>query len=352
MKGRGSKEQALNRFATTEHCPDPEYQEWLYQSGELTAPKTELSLDHSKSIISHNSSPDIDFDKSLNPYRGCEHGCSYCYARPTHEYLGFSAALDFETKIVAKLEAPLLLRKELSKKKWDCSYLVMSGVTDPYQPMEKKLQITRGCLEVLSQFRQPVEIITKNFLITRDLEFLSELARHRACRVRISITSLDPALSNILEPRASTPQQRLRAIELLAAQGVPVGVNVAPAIPGLNDHELPAILKAAASAGAQWGSYIPLRLPGNVVPVFTDWLETHKPNVKEKVLRLVKELRQGKLNQAEFHKRFVGQGEVANRLRQLFEIGRKAGGLSDRAPELSARHFEVPGPKQLGLFDQ
>lgn len=351
MRGRGAAGQPPNRFSDRTVEPDPEYLEWLRQSGEELKRTTDVLTDDSRSIISKNSSPDIDFDYSLNPYRGCEHGCSYCYARPSHEFLGFSAGLDFETKIVAKPEAANLLRAELSKNSWGCHHLVMSGVTDPYQPVEKRLEITRQCLRVLSQFRQPVELITKNYLVTRDLDLLSELQRFRACTVRISITTLDPSLGRTLEPRASSPQRRLEAIRLLSKAGIPVGVNISPVIPGLNDHEILMILKAAKAAGASWAHYIPLRLPGAVASVFLSWLEIHQPNAQEKVIRLVRELRGGKLNNSEFHTRFQGQGEVAKRLRQLFEIGRKKVGLPSKGPELLARHFEVPGHKQLGLFD-
>ena len=350
-KGRGASGSPVNRFTGRVLTPDPEYLEWQHQSGEVDKPRTQLIADGSRSAISKNSSPDIEFDRSLNPYRGCEHGCSYCYARPTHEFLGLSAGLDFETQIIAKPEAPRLLREELSRKGWKRHHLVMSGVTDPYQPVERTQEITRECLRVLAEFRQPVEVITKNHLILRDLEFLTELARFGAVRVRISITTLDGALCNVLEPRASTPAKRLEAVERLSSAGVPVGVNASPTIPGLTDHELPEILKQAAAAGAQWGHYIPLRLPGKVAEIFVDWLEKHRPHHKDKVLRLVRELRGGKLNQAEFHKRFEGEGEVAKRLRQLYLLGLKRAGLSESPPLLSADSFRVPGPRQLDLFD-
>ena len=320
MRGRGADEQPGNRFTGVEFEADPEYLEWLHQSGEERANSTEVLNDSSRSVISKNSSPDIPFDYTINPYRGCEHGCSYCYARPSHEFLGFSAGLDFETRIVAKPQAPDLLREALSKKSWQVEHMVMSGVTDPYQPVEKKLEIARGCLMVLSQFRQPVEVITKNYLITRDLDFLRELASVRAVNVRISITTLNAELGRALEPRASEPGRRLKAVEMLSEAGVPVGVNIAPVIPGLNDHELPGIVMAAADAGARWVHYQALRLPGTVAPLFVSWLERHHPNAKSKVLRLIRELREGKLNQSDFHTRFQGRGEVARRLRQLFEL--------------------------------
>jgi DNA repair photolyase len=351
-KGRGTSAQPANRFTDRVLIPDSEFLEWQRQSGDLGRPDTQILHDGSRTVISKNSSPDIEFDRSLNPYRGCEHGCSYCYARPTHEFLGFSAGLDFETQIIAKPEAPALLREELSKKSWKRHHMVMSGVTDPYQPVEKEQEITRECLRVLTEFRQPVEVITKNYLIVRDVDFLSELARHQAVRVRVSITSLDPALSNVLEPRASTPSRRLEAVTRLSEAGVPVGVNASPTIPGLTDHELPEILQQAALAGAQWGHYIPLRLPGKVSDIFVDWLERNRPHHKSKVLRLVRELRGGKLNQSGFHQRFQGQGEVARRLRQLYLLGLKKAGLSESPPSLSSDSFRIPGPRQLDLFTE
>ncbi len=351
VKGRGSADQPVNRFTGVELEPDPEYLEWLHQSGGSQARATRVEEDSSRSVISKNSSPDIDFKHSLNPYRGCEHGCSYCYARPSHEYLGFSAGLDFETRILAKPRAPELLRDELSKPRWDPAYLAMSGVTDPYQPVEKKLEITRGCLAVLAEFRQPVKIITKNALVTRDLDHLQELARHRAVSVHLSINSLDSELASCLEPRASAPYKRLEAVSKLREAGIPVGVMVAPVIPGLNDHEIPQVLKSAAEAGAQWASSIPIRLPWAVAPLFLSWLERHRPERRPKVERLIRELRGGKLNQSDFHRRFSGQGEIARRLRALFDMGVKGTELRQGSPELSSAAFRVPGPEQLGLFD-
>lgn len=350
MKGRGSSQQPINRFTNTELETDPEYLEYLHQTGEASVPSTQVLADSSRSVISRNRSPDIDFTYSLNPYRGCEHGCSYCYARPSHEFLGFSAGLDFETKIIAKPEAPQLLREALSKKSWKGEHLVMSGVTDPYQPKEKELQITRGCLSVAAEFRQPVEIITKNYGVTRDLDLLQRLASYNAASVRISITSLDPKLSRRLEPRASAPERRLQAVARLSEGGVPVGVNVSPVIPGLNDHEVPAIISAAKEAGAQWVHYIPLRLPGAVAEVFLGWLDEFEPNRKDKVVRLVRELRGGRLNQSRFHTRFQGEGEVARRLQQFFDLARKKVGLPSTGPTLTSEHFKVPGPEQLELF--
>ena len=257
--------------------------------GERPRRETQFFRDGTKTIITRNNSPDVGFETSLNPYRGCEHGCIYCYARPTHEYLGFSAGLDFESKIMVKTNAPELLRAELERPGWKPQVLVMSGVTDPYQPVEKKLRITRGCLEVLAKFRNPVAIITKNRLVTRDADLLRELANYNAVAVNISVTSLDPKLQRVLEPRTSSPQARLDTISQLHAEGIPVGVMVAPVIPGLTDHEVPKILEACANAGAQFAGYTIVRLPWAVAPLFEHWLEEHFPDRKEKVLGRIRQ---------------------------------------------------------------
>src|SRR5882757_11370934 len=242
---RGALENPANRFEKIILEPDADW-----NPDEDVLPRTQFLTDHSATVISHNKSPDLGFGASLNPYRGCEHGCIYCYARPTHEYLGFSAGLDFESKIMVKTKAPELLRAELESPRWQPQTLVLSGVTDPYQPVERKLRITRGCLDVLAQFRNPVAIITKNHLVTRDIDILRELAACNAAAVNVSVTSLDPTLQRILEPRTTSPQGRLYAIEQLRAAKIPVGVMVAPIIPGLTDHEVPKILDACAKAGA------------------------------------------------------------------------------------------------------
>src|SRR5690348_11620899 len=270
-RGRGANINPANRFEALHY----EVEDWCEPEEESRPNPTQFFRDDSKSVISYNNSPDVGFDASLNPYRGCEHGCAYCYARPTHEYLGFSAGIDFESRIMVKQNAAELLAAELSSPRWEPQTLVMSGVTDPYQPVERRLRITRGCLEVLAQFRNPVGIITKNQLVTRDLDLLSELAQHQAACVTISITTLDPALGRIMEPRTSTPELRLEAIARLAEAGVPVGVNVAPTIPGLTDHEMPSILAAAKEAGAKWAGIVVLRLPWAVAPLFEHWLEEH-----------------------------------------------------------------------------
>ena len=263
IHGRGSAENPPNRFEHTTYQRDVEWNE-----PDDPAPKTQFYRDASASIITRNESPDVGFEASINPYRGCEHGCIYCYARPYHEYLGLSAGLDFETKIVVKENAPELLRCELSSPKWKPQPLAMSGVTDPYQPIERRLQLTRQCLQVLVEFRNPVAIVTKNLLVTRDIDLLADLARDNAAAVFLSVTTLDADLARIMEPRTAQPAARLRAIKELTNAGVPVGVMVAPVIPGLTDHELPAIVKAAADAGARFAGMVPVRLPYAVADLF------------------------------------------------------------------------------------
>jgi len=310
--------------------------------------ETQFFRDGTKTIITHNNSPDVGFETSLNPYRGCEHGCIYCYARPTHEYLGFSAGLDFESKIMVKTNAPELLRMELESPRWEPQTLVMSGVTDPYQPVEKKLRITRGCLEVLAKFRNPVAIITKNRLVTRDIDLLRELAGCNAVAVNISVTSLDPKLQRVLEPRTSSPEARLDTIRQLRATGIPAGVMVAPIIPGLTDHEVPKILEACAEAGAQFAGYTIVRLPWAVAPLFEHWLDEHFPDRKEKVLGRIRHLRGNRLNNSQWHRRMTGEGIFAEQIASLFEVGCRRAGIGAR-PRLSTAAFRRKR-EQLTLF--
>ena len=344
LKGRGAIGNPLNRFETLvverdEEAPAPERIE------------TELLRDTSRSVIAYNDSPDVGFNASVNPYRGCEHGCVYCYARPFHEYLGFSAGLDFESRILVKEDAPELHRKELSAAKWTPQTLAMSGVTDCYQPAERRLQITRRCLAVLAEFRNPVAIITKNELVTRDIDILQELVAHQAAVVVLSITTLDPEVARRMEPRASHPRDRLKAIERLAAAGIPVGVNVAPVVPAITDHEMPKILEAAANAGATRAGYTVMRLPGAVAGLFEKWLEEHFPDRKDKVLNRVRELRGGQLYDARFGSRMKGEGLFAEQIRVTFQTFKRRYGLDQPFPELSTAAFRVPGRvEQLGLF--
>lgn len=317
--------------------------------GEEPRRETQFFRDDSKSIITRNNSPDVGFETSLNPYRGCEHGCIYCYARPTHEYLGFSAGLDFESKIMVKTDAPALLRAELESPRWEPQVLVMSGVTDPYQPIEKKLRITRGCLEVLAEFRNPVAIITKNRLVARDVDLLRELASNNAAAVNISVTSRDSKLQRLLEPRTSPPQARLGTITQLRSAGIPIGVMVAPIIPGLTDHEVPGILEACAKAGAQFAGYTIIRLPWAVAPLFEHWLEEHFPERKDKILGRIRDLRgNGRLNNSKWHTRMTGEGIFAEQIASLFEVSCRRCGIGER-PQLSTTSFQR-AQEQLDLL--
>jgi DNA repair photolyase len=310
--------------------------------------ETQFFRDLTKTIIARNDSPDVGFETSLNPYRGCEHGCIYCFARPTHEYLGMSAGLDFESKIMVKENAAKLLEEELSSPKWKPQVLVMSGVTDPYQPVERKLRITRGCLEVLAKFRNPVAIITKNRLVTRDIDLLGELASHNASAVNVSVTSLNPEIQRVLEPRTSSPSARLEAVAALRAAGIPVGVMVAPIIPGLTDHEIPKIVEACAKAGAQFAGYTIVRLPWAIAPLFEHWLDEHFPEKKEKVLSRIRHIRNGKMNDARWGTRTKGEGIFAEQIRSMFEVACRRFGIDGR-PELSTAAFRRPR-EQLNLF--
>lgn len=343
-RGRGTSSNPLSRFERIAVEADPEL-----DPEESRRPQTIFLRDASRSVVSYNTSPDVGFDASLNPYRGCEHGCPYCYARPTHEYLGFSAGLDFETRILVKEDAPELLRRELLSPRWKPQPLALSGVTDPYQPVERRLRITRRCLEVLAELRNPVMVVTKNFLVSRDADLLSRLAEHDAASVSISITSLDASLAGRMEPRASSPRRRLEAVSRLAEAGVPVGVLVAPIVPAVNDHEIPAVLEAAAAAGATFAGYVLLRLPGAVQGLMDDWLATHFPERREKVLSRLRELRSGSLKESRFHHRMRGSGPFAEQIRSLYHLSCRRAGLHSSQPELSAEAFRRPGA-QLGLF--
>jgi DNA repair photolyase len=344
-RGRGANINPANRFEALHY----ELEDWCEPDVEPKTVRTQFLRDDSQSIISYNNSPDVGFDASINPYRGCEHGCAYCYARPTHEYLGFSAGIDFESRILVKPNAAELLFTELGKRSWKPQHLALSGVTDAYQPIERKLQITRSCLQVLAKFRNPVGIITKNHLVTRDADHLGELARVNAAAVTLSITTLDPKLARILEPRASSPSQRLEAVAVLHQAGIPVGVNVAPIIPGINDHEIPTITAAAAKAGAQFASYTIIRLPLTVAPVFVAWLENHFPERQEKVLGRIRSMRNGKLNNTDFGSRMRGEGPFAQQIDDMFQVSCRRADLNRTRTDLSTAAFRRVLPNQLDL---
>ena len=344
IRGRGAAGNPANRFEKTS------YQRSEWDDPEDPSVRTNFLRDETRSIINYNDSPDVGFNASINPYRGCEHGCIYCFARPNHEYLGFSAGLDFETKILVKEDAPELLRKELASPRWEPQVIAISGVTDAYQPIERRLQLTRRCLEVLVDFRNPVVIITKNELVTRDIDLLSQLARFDGVLVYVSVTSLDSELARELEPRASQPFRRIAAIQALAGAGIPVGTLLAPVIPGLTDHEMPSILSAVAKAGAIAAGYVPLRLPYGVAPLFEEWLTLHRPLQKEKILNRIRDIRGGRLNDPNFRTRMQGTGAYAEHISELFEVGCRKAGLNSKRPTLSAEAFRRAGPAQMGLF--
>lgn len=352
-RGRGAPVNTKNRFVDYELLPlEPTASHWVNEDPDDVATPTiptTIYNDKSKTIINENDSPDVGFTYSINPYRGCEHGCIYCYARPTHEYFGLSAGLDFESKIFAKPEAAQLLRQKLMSPKWQPATIAMSGVTDCYQPIEKHLQLTRSCLEVLREFRNPVGIVTKNHLVTRDIDLLSDLASHQCAIVFVSITSLDPHLCNIMEPRTSRPERRLEAIRKLSAAGVPVGVMTAPMIPAINDHELPNILEAAAAAGAKYAGLVPVRLPYAVKDLFDQWLQLHFPDRRDKVLGLIRGMRGGKLNDSEFGSRMQGEGAYADQLHNLFAVYCKRFALNESHAPISTAAFKRPGT-QLTLL--
>jgi DNA repair photolyase len=346
LKGRGTPDNPPNRFEIISYDPDPET-----QTEDIPAPVTQLLRDPTRTILTRNDSPDVGFAVSLNPYRGCEHGCPYCYARPTHEWLGFSSGLDFETRILVKEDAPRLLEKALAAPSWQPRTIALSGVTDPYQPVERRLQLTRRCLEVLVAWRNPVAIVTKNALVTRDCDLLAELARVNGAAVFVSVTTLDAHLARIMEPRASAPARRLAAITLLTQAGIPVGVMVAPIIPGLTDHEIPAIINAATQAGARFAGHTIVRLPYSVKDLFGQWLETHYPERKNKVLNRVRAIRGGKLNNSQWHQRMRGEGVFADSIHMLFAAACRKAGLPTSGLSLSAAAFRRPDDEQqLSLF--
>ena len=317
---------------------------------------TTLTRDASRTVIARNTSPDVPFDRSINPYRGCEHGCVYCFARPTHAYLGLSPGLDFETKLLFKPDAPSLLRQELAKRSYRCDVIAMGTNTDPYQPVERELRLMRGILEVLAEFNHPVGIVTKNALVTRDIDILAPMAAKNLVQVFLSVTTLDRHLANIMEPRASTPGKRLAAIRTLNQAGVPCGVMAAPMIPAINDHEMEAILEAAHQAGAQRAGYTVLRLPLEIAQLFEEWLREHFPDRAERVLSLVKQMRGGKIYDSDWGQRMTGTGTLAQLIRQRFDLAAKKFEFNKFRYQLDTTRFRVPeslsarDTRQMSLF--
>jgi len=348
IKGRGSLSNPISRFLAYDRHREPE--DGAPQPEVPRAP-TVVMRETARSIISRNTSPDIPFDQSVNAYRGCEHGCIYCYARPSHAYLGLSPGLDFETQLYAKENAPELLRKALSRPGYQPSLISMGSNTDPYQPIERRLKLTEGLLQVFDQFSHPVSITTKSALITRDIAILARLARRNLVRVHISIATLDRELARRMEPRASTPTSRLEAITRLREAGVPTGVLIAPVVPGLCDHELERVAIAASDAGVTQAAYVLLRLPREVSPLFQEWLHTHYPMKATHVLNLLRAMRKGKDYDPDFRQRMCGTGIHADMLRQRFKRICNRLGLNLNNQSLDTTAFRVPGtPEQGNLF--
>jgi DNA repair photolyase len=347
-KGRGSQVHPHNKFRKYEYVQ--EHMEAIDE--ELHSdPKTEIYYEHPKKIINKVESPDIGMDSSMNPYQGCEHGCIYCYARNTHTYWGWNAGLDFESKIIVKENAPDLLEKEISKPNYVVMPIMLSGNTDCYQPLERKFQLTRRMLQILLKYKHPVGIITKNSLITRDLDILKPMAEKNLVSVTLSITSLNEKLRRIMEPRTASCQKRLETVKLLSDNGIPVNVNIAPIIPFINSDEIPSIMKAVADAGASSAMYTMVRLNGDVGIIFEDWVKKNFPDRAEKVLNQIKSVHGGKLNDSRFGTRMRGEGKMAESISKLFKLSREKYLKGRRLPPLNCDLFVVPGSqKQLGLF--
>lgn len=350
IRGRGARSNATGRYESQvrEAFDDG----WTAEDAEPAQLATELTAETAKVIITRNDSPDVGFSASINPYRGCEHGCIYCYARPAHAYMGLSPGLDFESKLFFKPEAARLLEAELSKPRYRPEFIHIGGNTDPYQPQERRLRITRQVIEVLDRFNHPFSIITKSALILRDLDLLASMAARNLTRVAISVTSLDRRLSRSMEPRAAAPDKRIEAIRRLTGAGVPVTVMFAPCIPGLNDHEMEAVLERAAEAGASGAGYVALRLPLEIKDLFREWLETDHPDRARKVMSLVRQMRGGKDYDAQWGKRMRGEGPIGELMNARFKAAQKRYGLTQRWGELDVSRFRVP-PKagdQIDLF--
>jgi DNA repair photolyase len=349
-RGRASRSNESSRYdAFTRGSFDDG---WTEEDGQPAQLETTLMAEKARTIISHNDSPDIGFDRSINPYRGCEHGCIYCYARPSHAYLGLSPGLDFETKLFFKPEAAQLLERELAKRSYQPARIQLGANTDPYQPIERKLQITREILKVLARYKHPVGITTKNALVTRDIDILAPMAERRLAAVSVSVTTLDRKLAWAMEPRASTPDRRIEAIRQLAAAGVPAMIGFAPIIPGLNDHELEAVLERGAEAGAVQAHFTVLRLPLEIKDLFREWLEAERPDRARRVMSLVRQMRGGRDYDPEWGKRMRGEGPVAELIATRFRLAVRKFGLDRPFPPMELSLFERPSadPNQMELF--
>lgn len=346
-RGRGATLNPGNRFAAQAR----EAVDDGWEAAEAEAPRTVISFLPAKSIITHNDSPDVRFSASINPYQGCEHGCIYCYARPSHAYWGYSAGLDFETKLIAKPNAPALLREALAKPGYQPVPICLGSNTDVYQPIERELKLTRSLLEILAEARHPIYILTKNALIERDIDLLADMAKDHLVQVMVSITTQDKELARSMEPRASQPLRRLETVARLSAAGVPVGVLVSPIIPALNDHELEKIMEAAKAAGANMASYIVLRLPRELKVLFEDWLQAHYPARREHVLSVLRQMRGGRDNDPDFGSRMRGQGVFADLLSKRYALALNRLGLARQSPRLNESAFIRPNLSgQMSLF--
>jgi len=341
--------------------PGPRYAQWRrealsdgWEPQDLAVPAlpTTVTALVSRGVIASNDSPDVPFDRSVNPYRGCEHGCIYCYARPSHAYLDHSPGLDFETRLYVKPDAPALLERELQRPSYVCAPLALGSNTDPYQPIERRWQVTRGLIEVLARFGHPLSVVTKSALVERDLDLLADMARRNLAEVWISMTTLDRTLARRLEPRAAAPQRRLRTIETLREAGVPVGILLAPVIPALTDSELEAILAAASGAGADTAAYVLLRLPREVSELFLEWLRAHYPLQERRIVGLLRQMHGGRRYDAEFGRRMSGCGPLADLLARRFELACSRLGLGEGRRPLDCTQFRpIPAPAaQLDLF--
>ncbi len=358
FRGRGAGFNPPNRFETIRR--DPFFDGWEAPAGPeeagagqpAAAVPTTVTVDATRTVIARNDSPDVGFDRSINPYRGCEHGCVYCYARPSHAWLGLSPGVDFETRLFAKPDAASLLRQELARPSYRCAPIAMGTNTDPYQPVERERRITREILKVLADCNHPVTIVTKSALIERDIDILAPMAEKGLTSAALSVTTLERTLARAMEPRAVAPARRLAAIRSLAEAGIPVRVMVAPVVPGITDHEMEAILEAARDAGASLASWILLRLPGEVKELFADWLDAHCPAKRNKVLNTVRALREGKLNNAQWGERMVGKGAFGKALDRRFAMAVRRLGLKREGNPLRTDLFVKPARdgRQMSLF--
>jgi DNA repair photolyase len=344
FKGRGASSNTVSRFDQLER--DDFDDGWGTLDEEVPPLRTEVAIDATRTVINYNDSPDISFDRTINPYRGCEHGCIYCYARPSHAYLGLSPGLDFESRLLAKQDAPELLRKELAKPGYRCDPIALGMNTDAYQPIEREYRITRGILEVLAECRHPVSLVTKSSLVERDIDILAPMAEQGLASVYVTITTLDRGIARRLEPRAAAPERRLETLRRLSAAGIPTGVMVAPVIPALTDSEMESILEKASAAGAQGAGYVLLRLPYELVQLFEDWLRLHYPLKAEHVLSLIRQSRGGKLYDASFKSRMKGEGLFADMIAKRFGLACHRLGLNKQRKSLETALFRPPAAQQ------